>query len=115
MSSFKGKWMVGVREFYEKDGQMLVRAKAATPCTHGPLPQCVGGGLQLAPRMLVAPPSVRPPHPLRLRTARASHLHMQTAQSHLPQPGKKGISLPEEQWARLLAGLPGLAAALEAA
>lgn len=30
-------------------------------------------------------------------------------------PGQKGISLPEDQWARLLGGLPGLAAALEAA
>lgn len=30
-------------------------------------------------------------------------------------PGQKGISLPEEQWTRLLGGLPGLAAALEAA
>lgn len=30
-------------------------------------------------------------------------------------PGQKGISLPEEQWARLLSGLPGLAAAADAA
>jgi hypothetical protein len=29
------------------------------------------------------------------------------------QPGKKGISLSEDQWAKLLAGLPGLAAALD--
>lgn len=30
-------------------------------------------------------------------------------------PGQKGISLPEEQWARLMSGLPALAAALSAA
>jgi hypothetical protein len=29
-------------------------------------------------------------------------------------PGQKGISLPEEQWAKLLGGLPGLEAALQA-
>lgn len=30
-------------------------------------------------------------------------------------PGKKGIALSEEQWAKLLAGLPALAAALQGA
>lgn len=30
-------------------------------------------------------------------------------------PGQKGISLTEDQWAKLLAGLPTLQAALEAA
>lgn len=29
-------------------------------------------------------------------------------------PGQKGISLPEEQWTRLLSGMPVLAAALAA-
>lgn len=53
ISCFKGRYMVNIREYYEKDGQQL--------------------------------------------------------------PGQKGISLPEEQWTRLLGGLPGLAAALEAA
>lgn len=53
MSCFKGKHYINIREYYEKEGQML--------------------------------------------------------------PGQKGISLPEEQWARLLGALPGLTAALEAA
>jgi hypothetical protein len=30
------------------------------------------------------------------------------------KPGSKGISLPEEQWGRLEAGLPGLRAAMDA-
>lgn len=53
VNEFKGRYMVDIREYYEKDGQLA--------------------------------------------------------------PGSKGISLPEEQWARLVAGLPGLAAALDAA
>ena len=37
------------------------------------------------------------------------------AASGAPKPGKKGISLGPDQWARLVAGLPALAAALAAA
>lgn len=87
--------MVGVREFYEKDGQMLVRRAV--------LPEGAGQG----------PPCCRAAwtHPQTL-CLRATYCPPNLIAS---QPGKKGISLPEEQWTRLLAGLPGLAAALEAA
>jgi hypothetical protein len=46
---------------------------------------------------------------------RPSLLHAASLQDGQQLPGQKGISLPEDQWAKLLSGLPGLAEALDRA
>ena len=35
VNEFKGKWMVNVREYYEKDGKMLPGKKVSAPDRYG--------------------------------------------------------------------------------
>lgn len=109
MSEFKGKFMVNIREYYEK-----VRCGCCAPrCAcwalleahtlpGGNTPARAGSADCVPWHCLACRPRTRPPAACPVQDGEML-------------PGKKGISLPEEQWTRLLAGLPGLVAALEAA
>ncbi|KAL4451272.1 hypothetical protein ABPG77_009344 [Micractinium sp. CCAP 211/92] len=120
ISHFKGQTFVGIREYYEKDGQQLPGKKgiSLSPDQFALLRQHAGEldaalrgrnttfELQLSNKRKATINSFKGRFMVDLREYYEKDGRL--------MPGQKGISLPEEQWARLVGGLPTLAAALAA-
>lgn len=121
VSNFKGQLYVNIREYYEKDGQKLPGKKGIS------LPRDQFAKLRQAAADLDAALKARDlSFELQLSNKRKATIsnfkgrHMINIREYYEKdgsllPGQKGISLPEDQWAKLLAGLPGLQAAVDAA
>ncbi|KAL4420823.1 hypothetical protein ABPG75_010479 [Micractinium tetrahymenae] len=118
ISHFKGQTFVGIREYYEKDGQQLPGKKgiSLSPDQFSALRQRVDDvdaalrrrdttfELQLSNKRKATINCFKGRHMVDLREY--------YEKDGKAMPGSKGISLPEEQWTRLMSGLPALAAAL---
>ena len=96
---YGGRLMADVREYYEKEGELRVRAMG----------EWLGGehaaagadkALPLPPAPAARPPGPLPPGPL--------------PPARRPQPGSKGMALQAPAWAALAAQMPALTAGLEA-
>ncbi|KAL4857528.1 RNA polymerase II transcriptional coactivator [Chlorella vulgaris] len=121
VSTFKNVVYVNIREYYEKDGQKLPGSKGIS------LPREQFAALNAhAAELDAAVKQHNTAYELQLSAKRKAtvscfkktylvNLREYYEKDGQQLPGKKGISLSEDQWAKLLAGLPGLAAALDQA
>ncbi|KAI7839951.1 hypothetical protein COHA_006345 [Chlorella ohadii] len=121
VSTYKGTTYVNIREYYEKDGQKLPGKKGISlPRDQFDALRRGAADLDAALRGRDTSFEVQLSNKRRASVSCFKNKYMVNIREYYEKdgqqlPGQKGISLPEEQWARLLGGLPGLAAALEAA
>ncbi|PRW20186.1 transcriptional coactivator p15 [Chlorella sorokiniana] len=121
VSTFKGTTYINIREYYEKDGQKLPGKKGISlPRDQFEALRRGADDLDAALRGRDTSFEVQLSNKRRASVSCFKGRYMVNIREYYEKdgqqlPGQKGISLPEEQWTRLLGGLPGLAAALDAA
>ncbi|PSC71273.1 transcriptional coactivator p15 [Micractinium conductrix] len=121
ISNFKGQTFVGIREYYEKEGQMMPGKKGISLSRDqfATLMQCVGD-LDAALRGRDAAFELQLSNKRKATINCFKGRYMVDIREYYDKDGalaptQKGISLGEQQWEKLQAGLPALAAALDRA
>ncbi|KAK9826716.1 hypothetical protein WJX81_000817 [Elliptochloris bilobata] len=120
VSAYKGKVYVNVREFYESNGELKPGSKglALTPEQFNSVRQAepaISAALAAGDTSYEMPLSER----RKLSVSLFSNKHLVNLREYYEKegkelPGKKGISLPAEQWQALVQGFSALGDALDA-